>query len=71
VTLQVNGGAADIVLEVADDGVGFDTNGSYPGHLGLRSMQERAAAAGGSFEVDSAPGRGTRIRAKIPIQSGI
>ncbi|HEV8339012.1 MAG TPA: histidine kinase [bacterium] len=71
VTLQVDGGPADIVLEVADDGVGFDTNGSYPGHLGLRSMQERAAAAGGSLEVDSAPGRGTRIRAKIPIENGL
>ena len=29
-------------LEIADDGVGFDPNGSSPGHLGLRSMHERA-----------------------------
>jgi signal transduction histidine kinase len=53
------------VLEVGDDGVGFDAGGSFPGHLGLRSMHERAAGAGGSLEVVSAPGRGTRIVVRV------
>jgi PAS domain S-box-containing protein len=56
-----------IILEVSDDGVGFDAGGDYPGHLGLRSMRERASQLGGTLEVETEPGRGTRIHARIPI----
>jgi PAS domain S-box-containing protein len=56
-----------INLEVFDDGVGFDAGGDFPGHLGLRSMGERAERLGGTLEVDSTPGSGTRIRARIPV----
>jgi signal transduction histidine kinase len=52
-------------LEIADDGVGFDPNGSFPGHLGLRSMHERAIGAGGSLEVVSGRGRGTRVVVRV------
>jgi signal transduction histidine kinase len=55
-----------VVLEVADDGVGFDPNGSFPAHLGLRSMHERATEVGGSLEVVGAVGRGTRVIARVP-----
>jgi PAS domain S-box-containing protein len=55
-----------IVLVVADDGVGFDPAGSFPGHLGLRSMRERASRLGASIEVESAPGRGARTRVLVP-----
>ena len=55
-----------VVLEIADDGVGFDPNGDFPGHLGLRSMHERAIGVGGSLEVVSARGRGTRIVVRVP-----
>ena len=55
-----------VVLEIADDGVGFDPGGSFPGHLGLRSMHERAAGVGGSLEVVSARGSGTRVVARVP-----
>src|SRR5262249_56853697 len=55
-----------VVLEIADDGVGFDPNGSFPGHLGLRSMHERAAEVGGSLEVVSALGSGTRVVVRVP-----
>lgn len=54
-------------LEVADDGVGFDPRGPFPGHLGLTSMRERLADLGGRLEVDSAPGAGTRLRALLPL----
>jgi len=55
-----------VVLEIADDGVGFDPNASFPGHLGLRSMLERAAAVGGSLEVVSGSGSGTRAVVRVP-----
>jgi len=59
-----------IVLDISDDGVGFEPDGAFPGHLGLRSMRERVMAVGGSLDVDSAPGRGTRLRARVPLATG-
>jgi len=47
-------------LEVTDDGRGFDVAAAGPG-LGLASMRERAAAAGGTLAVRSAPGQGTSV----------
>jgi PAS domain S-box-containing protein len=55
-----------IMLEVRDDGIGFDPSGSFPGHLGLESMRERAERLGGTLEVESRPGNGTRILARVP-----
>jgi signal transduction histidine kinase len=55
-----------ITLRLSDDGAGFDMRDDFPGHLGLRSMRERASRMGGTLEVETAPGRGTRIRARIP-----
>lgn len=56
-----------LALEVSDDGVGFDLDEDFPGHLGLRSMRERAARLGGTIELESSPGAGTRVRARIPV----
>jgi signal transduction histidine kinase len=66
VTLLLREEPDGILLEVADDGVGFDPAGSFPGHLGLRSMRERASWLGASIEVESAPGRGARTRVFVP-----
>jgi PAS domain S-box-containing protein len=54
-------------LEVRDNGIGFDPRAEYPGHLGLRSMRERAMSIGGALEINSAPESGTQIQAHIPI----
>jgi len=54
-----------VILEVRDDGVGFDPMGSFPGHLGLHSMQERVSSLGGILQIESVPGRGTSIVAQI------
>jgi PAS domain S-box-containing protein len=67
VVLRLTRDDGALVLEVQDDGTGFDAGRSFPGHLGLRSMRERAARRGGRVEIDSAPGRGTRIRARLPV----
>ena len=66
VGLRLQDGPDGVVLEIEDDGVGFEAGGRFPGHLGLRSMRERAARHGAVLEVDSAPGRGTRIRVCVP-----
>jgi signal transduction histidine kinase len=56
-----------MILELSDDGVGFDVRNDFPGHLGLRSMRERASRLGGTLEVETAPGRGVRISVWIPV----
>jgi signal transduction histidine kinase len=67
VDLTLEQGPGELELRVADDGRGFDPDGDFPGHLGLRSMRERATALGGTLELESAPGQGTRLRARIPL----
>ncbi|MEU8173495.1 GAF domain-containing sensor histidine kinase [Microbispora hainanensis] len=60
---------AALVLEVTDDGVGFDgtgPNGAGVHGLGLPSMSDRAQAVGGTLTVSSAPGRGTTVRLEVP-----
>jgi signal transduction histidine kinase len=64
IALRVGDGL--LILTVGDDGQGFDPSGSFPGHLGLRSMQERAEAINGCVTVESAPGSGTRISVRVP-----
>jgi len=59
-----------VTLRVADDGRGFDPQAPRPGtHLGLWSMRERVEQLGGQFEVESAPGRGTKLTITIPAKS--
>jgi signal transduction histidine kinase len=57
-------------LSVHDDGVGFDAQElatrALPGHLGMRTMQQRAQAAGGWLTVESEPRDGTTIRCWAP-----
>ena len=64
ISLARNSGSTTV--EIRDDGLGFDAGADFPGHLGLRSMRERAARLGGTLEVSSAPGAGTTVRARIP-----
>jgi signal transduction histidine kinase len=57
-----------LVLHVADDGQGLSTsNGLDEGH-GLLSMQDRAVRLAGRLEVDSVPGRGTRLVLRVPLR---
>jgi len=56
-----------LTLEVCDNGVGFDPLAGYPGHMGLRSMRERAMKVGGTLEIVSAPDCGTQVRALVPL----
>ena len=56
----------ELVAEVEDDGRGFDTSTTRAG-IGRRSMRERAVALGGELEVESEPGRGARVRVRVPL----
>jgi signal transduction histidine kinase len=53
-------------LTVSDDGAGFDRATVRARHLGLTTMAERARTAGGTLEIDSAPGAGTTVRLEVP-----
>ena len=61
--LARNGG---VHFGVADDGSGFDTEAPNSSRFGIAIMRERAHAAGGSFQLRSAPGRGTELEVVFP-----
>ncbi len=68
VGLHVDG--TTFTLDVTDDGCGFDpavAAVTTSGHLGMRSMRQRAESLNGSFRVRSAPGAGTSVRVRIPL----
>jgi signal transduction histidine kinase len=64
VRVAVRSTGDDAVLEVEDDGRGFEPEATMGG--GLSGMRERLAALGGSVRVESRPGHGTRITARVP-----
>ncbi len=66
VELRMNQAHGLVTVEVRDNGKGFDTATSFPGHLGLHSMQERVKNLGGELRMESAPGQGTCIRVRVP-----
>lgn len=58
-----------LVLQVSDNGVGFDP-GAVSGH-GLTGLTDRFTALAGSVVVDAAPGRGTTLEGRIPVEGAI
>ena len=69
VTILLEGRADAISLIIEDDGVGFDAehvSGASGKGLGLVGIRERAALVGGTAEVESQPGEGTRVIVRIP-----
>ena len=69
ITVRLTRSDGVVSLEVSDDGVGFDRAqlGVSRG-LGLITIRERAGQLNGTFECDTAPGRGTTIRVVIPFR---
>jgi signal transduction histidine kinase len=67
VLVDLRGVPGGLALTVADDGVGFDVSAAWDKGLGLVSMGERLEAIGGTFEIHSTPGAGTRLEATVPL----
>jgi len=67
VRVHLAGDQQGLTLTIADDGVGFDVDAAWGKGLGLVSMGERVEAVGGTFDMRSKPGAGTRLEIKVPL----
>jgi signal transduction histidine kinase len=67
VIVRITCAAPRCILEICDDGVGFDTRQTFPGHYGLHTMSERVEPFKGVCTIESAPGCGTTVRVEIPL----
>jgi PAS domain S-box-containing protein len=73
VSIHLTHSYPDLILTIKDDGVGFNQNentmssGARHQGIGILGMRERIASVGGRLEVRSKPGRGTLIRAEVPV----
>lgn len=68
VCISVEGTMVRVTVE--DDGVSFDPEAARPPgvrHYGLETMRERAESAGGTLQIQSAPGQGTRVVVRLPL----
>jgi two-component system sensor histidine kinase DegS len=73
VTVWVGATTEELVVEVEDTGRGFRASqkpgAAEPRHFGLEMMKKRVAEVGGTLDVQSQPGRGTQVVARLPIRS--
>ncbi len=67
ITVRVAYRDQELALEISDDGVGFDAAGASGAGHGLRNMSERLGEVGGELRVESVPGDGTTILARLPL----
>jgi len=65
VTLECREGHVSLVVQ--DNGRGFDPTAEFPGHLGLKTMAERARRVGGDYRIESEPGHGTTVSVLVPV----
>jgi signal transduction histidine kinase len=73
VKVGITGSDAAVTITVQDDGVGFDVGklglpSGDRGGFGLFNIRERLEYTGGQFEIESSPGKGTRVIIKSPTQ---
>jgi signal transduction histidine kinase len=56
-------------MEIRDGGIGFNPADISETAGGLRTIRERTQILGGSYKLESAPGKGTRLTVKLPLKS--
>lgn len=67
--VEVSNADGQLLVTVSDNGAGFDPREvGTEGHVGLEGMRERVEILGGSFQLQTAPGQGTIIRASLPMR---
>ncbi len=64
--LRLRRSATEVELSVSDDGTGFDPRAGT-GELGLTVLGERLALVDGALSIDSSPGAGTKLSARVPV----
>jgi signal transduction histidine kinase len=67
--VRVDARDGQVVVEVRDNGQGFDPAAGHPGHFGLDSMRTRASEIDGQLTISSAPGLGTVVRVRAPADT--
>jgi signal transduction histidine kinase len=68
VSLERNG--ADVTFAILDDGIGFSPRDPRkPNSYGLLGLRERASLLGGEVTITSAPGKGTHVQVRLPLES--
>lgn len=73
VTIELDYGAQNVVLEIKDNGHGFEQQtsaGPSEGHFGLLGISERVKRLGGELALNSGNGHGTTIRVQVPVEQG-
>jgi signal transduction histidine kinase len=66
--ISVEEGPGRVIVEIRDDGRGFEPDVGHPGHFGLDSMRSRAAEIGAQLSITSGPGQGTVVRVEAPAE---
>jgi signal transduction histidine kinase len=66
--VRVEAQSGQILVEVRDNGQGFEPGAAHPGHFGLDSMRSRATEIGGRLTIASRPGYGTVVRVRVPSE---
>jgi signal transduction histidine kinase len=68
VRIHLRFGDAETEMEISDDGVGFEPVVDHMGGgFGIPGMKERSQKIGGTLQIDSAPGKGTRVIVLVPV----
>jgi signal transduction histidine kinase len=68
VSIEVDREADSLCCVISDDGIGFDVASAGGGGLGLKGMRERLSAVAGTLQITSAPGNGTQVRLRMPME---
>ena len=66
--IRVEDRSGYVIVEIGDDGFGFEPDAGHPGHFGLESMRSRAAEIGAQLTITSESGRGSVVRVEAPAE---
>ena len=69
VCMKVVEGGANLIVEICDDGTGFDPTIAHPGHMGLETMAARAKELGGDYAVVTTRDEGTTVCITVPLDA--